>query len=331
MINKIYAKAKKIIKENYKFALILIAVYIIFTFPLPYYVYNGGGTINLDDRISTDNSNTKLNVNMCYVNQLKGNVATYIFSHIIPHWDIEKIEDEDYDFESELYLNKIMLEESINNATINAFKVSNKDYKITGEKVLVSYIFDEANTTLEVGDQILKANNKIVHNADEYRNILDELNVGDEVKIEVMKDEKSETKEAEIIEMEGKKVTGIGVVTNYNIKTSPKIDINFKENESGPSGGLMLALGIYEKINNTSLYDGKKICGTGTIDIDGNIGEIGGVKYKLRGAVTNKCDIFLAPTDNFKEVKEEKKKNKYDIEIYEAKTYEDTIKFLSTK
>lgn len=331
MFSKIYAYLKKFIKENYKFLIFVIVLYFIFTFPLPYSIYNGGGIINLSDRIEVEDSKNEPNVNMCYVNQMKGNVATFLLSYVIPHWDLTKIEDENYDFEEELYRNKVLLQESIDNATINAFKISNKEYTITGQKVFVSYVFEEANTDLEVGDQIIKLNEKIIHNADEYRNTIKEMEVGDTVSIEVLHKDKKEIRTAEIIDYENEKITGISVVTNYNIKTDPEVNVNFKANESGPSGGLMLGLGIYEKINNITLYDGKKICGTGTIDLEGNIGEIGGVKYKLKGAVDSNCDIFLAPSENFSEVKKEKQKNKYKIEIYEAKTLQDTIKYLSDK
>lgn len=331
MINKIYVNFKKFIKENYKFLIFVVVLYIIFTFPVKYSVYNGGGTINLNNRIEIENSTKNSNINMCYVNQMRGNVATFLLSYIIPHWDLVKIEDEDYNFEEELYRNKVLLQESIDNATINAYKLSNKKYTITGEKVFVSNVLNEANTDLEVGDQIIKANNKIVHNTDEYRNIIKSLEVGNTISIEVLHKNKKEIRTAQIINYNDTKISGITVVTNYGIKTDPNININFKSNESGPSGGLMLSLGIYEKLNNINLYNNKKICGTGTIDINGNIGEIGGVKYKLKGAVDNKCDIFLAPSDNFQEVKKEKEKNKYKIEIYEAKTFEETINFLRTK
>ena len=134
-----------------------------------------------------------------------------------------------------------------------------------------------------------------------------------------------------IINIDNEKKIGVGITINYIIETDPKVDVKFKNNEAGPSGGLMMTIGIYDKLTNSNLSKNKKICGTGTIDIDGNVGEIGGVKYKLRGAVDNGCDIFLAPTDNFKEVKKEKEKNKYNIEIYEAKTFTDTIKYLKSK
>jgi len=331
MINKVYVNIKSFIKGNYKFLISIVLMYLILTFPLPYYIYNGGGTINIEDRIVVENSNKKQNLNMCYVNQLRGNLVTFLMSYIISGWDLEKINDEEYDFDEELTRNKILLEESINNATINAFRVSNKEYSITSEKVYVSYILEEANTTLEVGDQILKVNDNIIHNMQEYKDLVNESEIGTIFEIEVLAKNKKEIRKAEVKDINGQKLTGIAVTINYGIKTDPKVSIKFKGNEGGPSGGLMLALGIYEKINNITLYEGKKICGTGTIDSEGNIGEIGGVKYKLKGAIKNDCDIFLAPTDNFEEVKKEKKVNKYNIEIYEAKSLNDTINYLITK
>ena len=331
MINKIYAHIKKYIKENYFFLITLIVLYFVLTFPLPYFIYNGGGLINVGNRVVVGKNKQQQNLNMCYVNQLRGNVATYLFSYIIPGWDLEKIEDTEYDFEEELYRNKILLQESIQNAIRNAFDVSNKEYEITGEKVFVTYIFDRADTNLKVGDQILKLNDNIIHNADELRNLIGTFEVGDNVTFEVLYKEKKQVRSAKVIEIEDKKLTGIGIVTNYSIETDPTVTVNFKSNEAGPSGGLMLALSIYGKLNDDVRYYHKKICGTGTIDQEGNVGEIGGVKYKLKGSVKNGCDIFLSPAGNFKEVKKEKEKNNYNIEIYEAKTFEDTVNYLLNK
>lgn len=330
MFNRLYVKTKQFIKENLIFIIVLALLYIILTFPLPYYIYNGGGILNLNDRIEITDNKVNQDINMCYVNQLKGNVGTFLLSYIIPSWDKEKIIDTDYNYEEELYRSKILLSESINNATINAYKMAKKDYDIIGEKILVTYIFDEAKTTLEIGDQITKVDNNIIHNFKEFKEVIDNKNYGDKIKIEVMSKEKKKIKEAKIIKIDNEKKAGIGITTNYILKTSPKVSVKFKSTEAGPSGGLMMAIGIYDKLTLSNLSKNKKICGTGTIDKEGNIGEIGGVKYKLKGAVDSGCDIFLTPTDNYNEVKSEMKKNKYKIDIYEAKTFKETINYLET-
>lgn len=70
------------------------------------------------------------------------------------------------------------------------------------------------------------------------------------------------------------------------------------ENIGGPSAGLMLALGIIDKIQSTDLTGGKIIAGTGTIDDEGTVGPIGGVPQKLVAAKRDGATIFLTPKDN---------------------------------
>jgi PDZ domain-containing protein len=65
----------------------------------------------------------------------------------------------------------------------------------------------------------------------------------------------------------------------------------------------MFALGVIDKIDPVDLTGGIRIAGTGTIDDDGNVGPIGGIPQKLRGAKRDKASVFLAPADNCAEAK----------------------------
>jgi PDZ domain-containing protein len=73
------------------------------------------------------------------------------------------------------------------------------------------------------------------------------------------------------------------------------------DNVVGPSAGLMFSLGIVDKLKPQDLTDGMVIAGTGTIDEDGNVGAIGGIAQKMRGARRDGATVFLAPADNCKE------------------------------
>ena len=64
------------------------------------------------------------------------------------------------------------------------------------------------------------------------------------------------------------------------------------------------------------------------VDIDGNVGEIGGVKYKLIGAVKNKSDIFLCPKENYEEAIKVAKDNNYSIKIISVGTLKEAIEEL---
>ncbi len=70
----------------------------------------------------------------------------------------------------------------------------------------------------------------------------------------------------------------------------------------GPSAGMMYALGVLDKLTARSETGGKTIAGTGTIDAQGRVGKIGGIRLKMLGARRDGATWFLAPQSNCSEV-----------------------------
>ena len=70
----------------------------------------------------------------------------------------------------------------------------------------------------------------------------------------------------------------------------------------GPSAGMMYALGLIDKLTPESETGGLSIAGTGTMDDDGNVGAIGGIRLKMIGAKRDGATWFLAPESNCDEV-----------------------------
>jgi PDZ domain-containing protein len=71
----------------------------------------------------------------------------------------------------------------------------------------------------------------------------------------------------------------INVYSQYDLNSetaTPSYELH-KSNTLGPSGGLMQTLSVYCQITGIDLTKGKKVCGTGTISISGNVGAIGGI------------------------------------------------------
>ena len=90
----------------------------------------------------------------------------------------------------------------------------------------------------------------------------------------------------------------------------------------------MLALEIYNQLIEEDITKGIKIAGTGTIDSDGNVGSIGGVKYKVAGADSDDAKIFFVPIENYEEAIKTKKEKKLDIEVVKVGTLVDAINYL---
>lgn len=88
---------------------------------------------------------------------------------------------------------------------------------------------------------------------------------------------------------------GIGVGEYY----SAGFPIDFTlEDIGGPSAGLMFATGIVDKLTEENLAAGQHIAGTGTIEPDGTVGPIGGIRQKLAGARAAGATLFLMPAEH---------------------------------
>ena len=336
MLNKVYLRLKEFMKEYYKTIIFLIVCYFVFTFPLPYYIYAGGGTIDINDRVEIKNSETSSgSLNFAYVKELEGNVASFILGNIIPSYDIEKKDNvslnEDESNEDIMFRNRIYLENANQTAIMLAYKKAEKKVSIKSKHFYVIYVEDKVEDGLRVGDELLKVNGKDIENVEDYTNEIQIHEVGEKIKVTVKREDKEVDVKATVKEGEDYKVTGISVSTIYEYKTNPKVKLNFKDSEGGPSGGLMLTLAIYDKLTKGDLTNGLTIVGTGTISSDGTVGEIGGVKYKLNGAIKADADIFLVPKgDNYKEALKEKEKHDYDIEIKAIGTFDEATSYLES-
>ena len=81
------------------------------------------------------------------------------------------------------------------------------------------------------------------------------------------------------------------------------VDVSIKIDDiGGPSAGTMFALGIIDRLTPEDEANGKVIAGTGTIDLTGDVGPIGGIQQKLLGARRDGARWFLAPAANCTEV-----------------------------
>lgn len=78
------------------------------------------------------------------------------------------------------------------------------------------------------------------------------------------------------------------------------VEIELSQDIGGPSAGLMFALAIYDLLTPGELTGGRFVAGTGTIDVGGEVGEIGGIRQKIVGAYKDGegATVFLVPAGN---------------------------------
>ena len=335
MIKRIKKYIINDIKRNYKFYIGLFLIMALFLVRFDYVIYTPGSLENLNDRIIVTPSNeSKGSMNLTYVTSIPANIPNMLLSLIIPNWDIESLNSMRVEDESEKEIenrDKIYLKDTSYDAVIAAFKEANMKYEITSVDVTITYIYNIAKTNLKVGDVIKTINGVKITSFNSLINEVNKYEVGEKLIINVLRNNKIIECEATIVLEENKKMIGISLAELKNIKTNPEVKFVFKNNESGSSRGLMCALEIYNRITKYDITKGDIISGTGVIDENGNVGSIGGVKYKLKGAVNKHAKVFIVPSDNYEEAISLKNKYKYDIEIIKADTLKNVIKALKER
>ncbi len=319
MLNKLYSKIIKFLKNNITKLLIIIFLLVFFNYKLPYYIEKPGDLKNLNNKIIVENEyESKGTLNLTYVLQKDATIFNYIES--LFEKNSKLIKKEKNVEENIQNLNKqsiLSLKNSYNTACYVANKKNNNKDILNNFNYYISNV-ENINTNLEIGDKIISIDGYKIEQIEQIKEIIGNYESNIEIEIIVNENEKK------FIKLENGKL-GISVIKIYDCKN---VKFDFKNNESGGSGGLMIALSIYDKLIKTDLTGGKKIAGTGTIDIKGNIGEISGVSYKLIGAAKNKADIFFVPKENYNEALVTKNKNKLNIEIVEVNTFDDALNYL---
>ena len=164
---------------------------------------------------------------------------------------------------------------------------------------------------LQAGDQIISVDQKILISATQITDYLESKQAGDVVNVKVIRSTSGSASisppNSNPIEVpvklskrdDGSAYIGVNIETKHNFP----IDVKIKLDETGgPSGGLIFALGIIEKLQSEDLVRGRNIAGTGTITDTGEVGPIGGITEKIIGAKKAGVSIFIAPIDNCSDI-----------------------------
>lgn len=240
----------------------------------------------------------------------------------------------------------IMKDNSVISALIVAYRAASLiDDSITISEedlylgVTVSAIYSYSDTDLKVGDLITKVNGESFNNLQEFNELCSKTkNERDYIQFSVEREGKdkeiecyAKIKEVENSNGEKYKAIGISVDSTYAAPlTTPTYTINNDHTSIGPSGGAMTALAFYNKLVSFDVTRGKKVVGTGTIDADGVLGQIGGVEQKIVTAKNYGIDIFFVDALDYDDAKAAYDLYDCKFELVSVEKFSDILDYLET-
>jgi PDZ domain-containing protein len=117
---------------------------------------------------------------------------------------------------------------------------------------------------------------------------------------------------------------GISPETQYAWNFPIKVSVH-TTNIGGPSAGLSMTLGIIDKLSGGHLTGGHIVAATGTIDAQGDVGDVGGVREKTIAVERAGATVFLVPPQEYKVALSKKTPQ---LKVYAVSTLDQALKIL---
>ncbi len=209
---------------------------------------------------------------------------------------------------SEISIQNMKTSENV--AIAVALKNLNYDIDSKGDGVLVVGVLDDSpvKDKLLKGDLLTTINDEQIFSASEFIATLRKYDIGETVTIGLTRDIDGidteisiSTELIEHIEYDNEPMVGF-LATTVNERFDFPFEIDIKTgNVGGPSAGLMMALNVYNNLIPNDITNSLIVAGTGTIEIDGSVGPVGGIRQKVIAAKRAGSELILVPTANYEE------------------------------
>lgn len=172
-------------------------------------------------------------------------------------------------------------------------------------EVLTTVEGSPAASVLKGDDRIVKVGEKQIETLTDVPKAVNASN-GSPIDVTVERDGKQQTFKLTPVRSsdDSRWILGAGLKQSYDLPAHVQYNL---DGVGGPSAGLMLALGTVDKLSEGTLLADEDaggdpyrsyISGTGTIDANGKVGAIGGIKYKILATGRYGARYFLAPKEN---------------------------------
>ena len=155
-----------------------------------------------------------------------------------------------------------------------------------------------ADGQLRKDDTIVELDGEPVRIDGDVISLLSRRRPGDRVEVVVERDGTRVPVELELgrrPEAEDQPFLGVGLTTR-DLELDFPYDVDIEsERIGGPSAGLAFTLELLDVLTEGELTGGREVAATGTIELDGTVGDVGGVTQKTAAVEAAGIELFLVP------------------------------------
>jgi len=141
-------------------------------------------------------------------------------------------------------------------------------------------------------DEIVGADGRTLQKDDDLSKIVQSHRPGTELALRINRNGNEQTVKVPVVSIQGRRLIGVDLARRFE----PPLQIGLDTSDiSGPSAGLAMTLAIIDQLTPGDLTGGKDVAVTGTIDPNGNVGEIGALEQKAVASRAAGAKLFIVP------------------------------------
>lgn len=197
-------------------------------------------------------------------------------------------------------------DESQLTAEVVALRRLGKDVTAKGKGARVVEVGTDvpADGVLETGDVITAVDDRQVGLSDELTTAIRSHKPGETVELTIVRDSKEEKVRIKLAthpQSAGAGYLGVSAST-HEPEFDPPFEVSSRRSDiGGPSGGLAFTLGLIDVLSPGDMTGGQIVGVTGTMSIDGTVGEVGGVRHKVAVSKREGATLMLVSPGDFEE------------------------------
>lgn len=288
----------------------IVGAVLVYT-PTDFYVTAPGAAIDTSRLVEVDQGDPhRGHLYMLVVNTQPANLFWYLYAQVDSRAVLET--KQEYlggfqDYAEYLDWNKRLMSDSQRTARAVAFQQLGfgEGVRSVGVRVVGIRTDSPVRGVLKAGDVITAVNGTPVANQQELRSYLGQSAGGSILEMTIRRSGTEsqvavETMESQEPDRAGKAALGITIENELEFDDDA-VPVEIRSGAIfGPSAGLMFTLQIIDQLTPGGLTD-LVVAGTGTIEPDGSVGEIGGVQQKVYTAEASGADLMFVPRGNYED------------------------------
>ncbi|MDP9019683.1 MAG: PDZ domain-containing protein [Actinomycetota bacterium] len=294
-------------------ALVAVLIGAALLVPLPVLVIAPGSAVGVGERVELGRPPDPLTGRflLTTVRIYQPTALGVVQAWLAEHQDVlarEEVVPPGVDREEFEHAQRQLFRESSEVAAAVGLQAAGEVVEVTGAGARVAAVVDgsPAEGELREGDVITAVDGQPVALASDLVAALATRAAGDDVDLTLRRDDREQHARIRLEDVErlGRPALGVAVATVDLAITLP-VPVEVDQGEiGGPSAGLMVALTVYDLADPADLAAGRAVAGTGTIDLEGSVGAVGGVGAKVIAARRSGASLFLVPEDEEAEARQ---------------------------